>query len=257
MKTAPMRILTIDIETSPILGYVWGLWQQNLMIDRIVEPTRMLSWVAKWYGSDEVIWASEFDHGTETMVREIYELVNEADVVVGFNSIKFDMKHLNREFVQLGLPVPDTYKNIDLLSTVKYNFNFPSNKLDYVAGVLLGEHKAETGGFQLWRDCLEGKKEAWEKMVEYNIQDVIVTENLYTHLRGWIKNHPNHGLYIDDQQAPVCRNCGSENLTNKGGEFTDTNVFRYQRYKCNDCGANMRGRDSVKGGRKKSKQVLI
>lgn len=252
-----MRILTLDIETSPILGYVWGLWQQNLMIDRIVEPTRMLSWAAKWAGDDEIIWASEYDHGTEVMVQEVYDLVCKADVVVGFNSKKFDMKHLNREFIQRGLVRPDSYKDIDLLNVVKANFSFPSNKLDYVAGVLLGRHKLEHAGFSLWKDCLAGDKDAWETMVEYNIEDVGITEELYFFLRGWITNHPNHGLYIDDQENPVCRNCGSENLKSKGGEFTDTNVFRYQRYKCNDCGANMRGRDSLKGGRKKSKQVLI
>lgn len=252
-----MKILTLDIETSPHAGYFWGIWQQNIGLNMLGEPTRMLSWAAKWYGSDEVLFANEHSHTREEMVLAVYELVNEADAVVGYNSVQFDMKHLNREFIEQGLVPPTPYKNIDLLTVVKKNFRFPSNKLDYVAGVLLNRHKLSHAGFQLWLDCMAGKAKAWAKMMDYNIEDVIITEDLYTKLRGWITNHPNHGLYVEDQENPVCRNCGSTHIHSKGGEYTDTNVFRYHRYKCQNCGANLRGRNSVKGSRKKSKQVLI
>lgn len=240
-----MKILTLDIETSPIVGYVWGLWQQNLMIDRIIEPTRMLTWAAKWEGEDYVYLGSESFQSHEDMVLEIYDLVNEADAIVGFNSQSFDMKHLNREFVELGLDIPTKYKNIDLLRVVKTNFKFPSNKLDYVAGVLLGEHKAETGGFSLWARCLAGDKEAWATMEAYNIEDVLLTERLYQRLQGWVPAHPNRALWIEDQSEPVCPNCGSKHVVLKGVE-RPARVNAYHRYKCNDCGANSRGRSIVK-----------
>ena len=252
-----MKILTLDIETAPHHGYFWGIWQQNIGLNMLAGVTRMLSWAAKWYGSDEVLFANENSHGTRDMVLEIYDLVNAADVIVGYNSIQFDMKHLNREFIEQGLMPPTPYKNIDLLAVVKKNFKFPSNKLDYVAGVLLGRHKLKHAGFQLWLDCMDGNKKAWEMMMDYNIEDVLITEELYTHLRGWISGHPNHGLYVVDQDNLVCRNCGSTHINSKGPEFTTTNVFAYQRYKCMDCGANMRGRNSIKGGRKHSPQVVI
>jgi hypothetical protein len=251
-----MRILTLDIETSPIDAYVWGLWQQNIGLHGIKEPTRMLSWSAKWYDEDEVMYASEFEHGQEDMIQAVYELVNEADAIVGWNSKNFDMKHLNREFVEQGLAPPTQYHNIDLLTVVRQNFKFPSNKLDYVAGVLLGEHKLDTGGFGLWVACLKGDPAAWAKMVDYNIEDVLLTERMYDRLKGWIKNHPNWGLYIEDQDAPVCRNCGSEHIHKKGAEYDTTGLFAYKRYKCIDCGANLRGRKNVKGNAKKSPQIL-
>ena len=240
-----MKVLTLDIETSPIKGYVWGLWQQNLMIDRIIEPTRMLTWAAKWEHEDYVYLGSESFQSHEDMVLEIYDLVNEADAIVGFNSQSFDMKHLNREFVELDLPIPTKYKNIDLLRTVKTNFNFPSNKLDYVAGVLLNEHKLDTGGFALWAQCLAGNKEAWKKMEDYNIEDVLLTERLYHKLQGWVPAHPNRALWIADQSNPICPNCGGSHVVLKGVE-RPARVNAYQRYKCNDCGANSRGRSSVK-----------
>ena len=250
-----MKILTLDIETSQIEASVWGIWQQNIPILAIQKPTRMLSWAAKWYGSDEILWAGEKTHGHSDMVHAIYELVDEADVVVGYNSKKFDMKHLNREFILEDLPPPTSYKDIDLLTVVRSNFSFPSNKLDYVAGVLLGRHKMSHAGLQLWIDCELGKKEAWDTMIDYNIEDVDITDELYTKLRGWIKGHPNHGLYVEDQLSPTCRNCGSKHVVTYDS-WAPTNVMGYQRYKCKDCGANLRGRKAVIGG-KLSPGVLV
>jgi len=240
-----MKVLTLDIETSPIQGYVWGLWQQNLQIDRIIEPTRTLCWAAKWEHEDAVYLGSESFQSHEDMILEIYDLVNEADAIVGYNSQSFDMKHLNREFVELELAPPLKYKNIDLLRVVKTMFKFPSNKLDYVAGVLLDEHKMDTGGFSLWERCLAGDKEAWKQMEEYNIEDVLLTERLYHYLQGWVPAHPNRALWIEDQSDPVCPNCGSTHVVRKGVE-RPARVNAYQRYKCVECGANSRGRSIVK-----------
>jgi DNA polymerase elongation subunit (family B) len=251
-----MKILTIDIETSPHDAYAWGLWQQNIGLAMLKSPTRVISWSAKWYDEDEVMWASEYHHGREEMIREAYELVNEADVIVGYNSKAFDMKHLSREFIELDLVPPTPYHDVDLLTVVRKNFKFASNKLDYVAGVLLGEHKLSTGGFGLWAACLKGSKKAWNTLVDYNIADVELTERLYDKLKGWITNHPNHALYVEDQDALICRNCGGSHVVSKGQEYSTTGVFAYQRYKCRDCGANLRGRKNMKGTFKKSPQVL-
>mgnify|MGYP003638327992 CR=1 FL=1 len=247
MSTNPsgMRVLTLDIETSPIKGYVWGLWQQNLQIDRIIDPTRMLCWAAKWEDEDYVYLGSESFQSHEDMVLEIYGLINEADAIVGFNSQSFDMKHLNREFAELGLPPPDKYKNIDLLRVVKTQFKFPSNKLDYVAGVLLGEHKLETGGFALWVECMGGNKEAWKRMENYNIEDVLLTERLYHRLQGWVPAHPNRALWVEDQSKPICPNCGSTKVHSRGIE-RPARLSAYRRYKCVSCGANARGRSTIK-----------
>lgn len=236
-----MKVLILDIETSPIDAYVWHLFGDYLQIDRINSPTRMLSWAAKWEFSDEVLYASEREHSHEDMVLEVYDLVNAADAIVHYNGTQFDMKHLNREFVELGLAPPEKYKNIDLMRVIKSQFKFPSNKLDYVAGVLLGEHKMETGGFGLWRRVLEGDPTAWKLMEDYNIEDCLLTERLYHRVQGWIPGHPNRALWIEDQESPICPNCGSRHVVKKGVE-RPARVNAYQRYKCSDCGANSRGR---------------
>jgi len=244
-----MKILTIDIETAPNLVYVWGLWNQNVSIESIVEPTYMLSWAAKWHGKKKIYYRDCF---AKDFLTKIYDMIEEADAIITWNGISFDMKHLNREFVTAGMGPPFIAKDIDLLRTVRTQFKFPSNKLDYCAKVLLDEQKDDVE-YRLWLDCMNGVKAAWNKMRKYNKRDVELTERMYDRLLPWIKNHPNHGLYVKDQENPICRACGSSNLWQKGWQAT--NVRGYLRYKCTDCGWNGRGRHMMKGG-KKSPQVL-
>jgi len=247
-----MRILTLDIETSPNLGYFWGLFNQFIPIDFIVEPTYMMSWSAKWLGKKKVYYKSCKDDG---FLQDIWDMIDKADAVVHYNGTSFDMKHLNREFVEADMLPPLTPKNIDLLKTVKERFKFPSNKLDYVSGRLLGVKKLEHQGLDLWLGCLRDEEAWWNVMKKYNKQDVRITEMLYLKIRGWIKGHPNHGLYVDDQEAPMCRACGSENVGTRG--WQRLNVQSYMRYRCADCGWQGRGRKRMQGGIKKAKQVLV
>ena len=248
-----MKVLTLDIETAPMEAYVWHMYGDFVSLDKLNAPTRMLSWAAKWENVDEVVYASERTHTRRDMVLDIWDLVDEADAIVHFNGTSFDMKHLNREFVEQELDPPSNYKNIDLLTAVKRRFKFPSNKLDYVAGVLLGEHKIDTGGFDLWRRVLDGEKAAWMEMEAYNCRDVELTERLYHRIQGWIVGHPNRALWVEDQENPHCPNCGSSSIVKRGIE-RPARVNAYQRYKCNSCGANSRGREVV---RKAGKGVLM
>lgn len=244
-----MKILTLDIETAPNLVYTWGLWNQNVPIKFIVKPTYMLSWAAKWVGKKHVEYRDVRD---KDFLTAVWNLIDEADAIITYNGVSFDMKHLNREFVEAGIAPPFPAQQIDLLSTVRRRFKYPSNKLDYVAGVLLDEHKVETT-IDLWFGCMNGVKKSWNLMKRYNKQDVVLTEKVYQRIKPWILGHPNHGLYVKNQEDPVCRSCGSDDVIAKG--WQPTSVSGYQRYRCNNCGVPLRGRYAIKGG-KKATQVL-
>lgn len=229
-----MRILTIDIENSPNLAYCWGLFKQNISIGQIEQPGQTISFAARWLGEKKVHFYSDFHDGHEVMVQAAWDLLNEADAVIGFNSQMFDMVHLNREFILAGLTPPSPYKNIDLYLVVRKQFKFTSNKLDYVAQQLgLGSKTSHTG-FSLWLDCMAGDEKAWTLMRKYNIQDTLLTEKLYLKLLPWIPNHPAIGLYDDTGSAVSCPNCGSKNLEKRG--FAYTAVSTFQRFVCRGCG---------------------
>lgn len=180
-----MKILMLDIETTPMKVYTWGLWDQNITIDQIIEPTEMLCFGARWLGSKKVIFKSVHHDGKQAMLEELHKLMDEADVLVGWNSAAFDHKHINREFLENGFMPPSPVKDLDLMSITKANFQFPSNKLDYVAQALGVGAKVKHSGFSLWLRCMEGDDKAWKEMKKYQVQDVNLLIDLYYELLPW------------------------------------------------------------------------
>lgn len=230
-----MKLLSIDIETTPNLAHVWGLWQQNVGLNQLLRPTEMMCFAAKWYGEPKIKFYSTFHDGPSAMVHEAHALLSEADVVMHFNGKRFDVPHLNREFLELGLNPPAPYKQIDLLQVARKQFKFPSNKLAYVSKVLGLEGKTQHEGHELWIKCMAGDEKAWRKMRVYNKQDVRLLEQMYDILQPWIPGHPNAGLFLDgSQDKDMCPACGGTNLLPQG--FAITSTSRFQRWQCADCG---------------------
>jgi DNA polymerase elongation subunit (family B) len=247
-----LKILLLDIETSPNVAHVWGLWQQNVGINQIMASGYTLCWAAKWLDSEEILFDSIYHSRPKTMVKGIHSLLDEADAVVHYNGTKFDIPTLNKEFLLHNLPPPAPYKQIDLLRTARRQFRFPSNKLDYIAQTLgLGE-KTHHKGHELWVECMAKLPEAWDTMQEYNINDVILLEKVYYKLLPWIKGHANHSLH--DVVGTVCPNCGGVHYQRRGIAYTIGGS--YQRYQCKDCGTWFRDTKSL-GKKPAAKHVNI
>lgn len=238
----------MDLEVAPTLATVWGLWNVNVGINQIVGNSYVLSWAAKWYGTDEVEYSSLHMTSHKNMITELYKLVNEADVVIGYNLDSFDMKIFNKEVLLLGLSVPTPYKTVDLLKVVRKRFRFTSNKLDYVAQQLKLGKKTKHQGHELWLSCMnkgaEDYHQAWAIMEEYNCNDVVLTEKLYDAVKGWIPNHPSHSAFQNDH---VCPNCGGKHLQKRGTALTTS--LTYQRWQCGDCGSWSRSKVAQKADR--------
>lgn len=183
---------------------------------------------------------SQRDMSNKKMLQNIHKLLDEADVVIGYNLDSFDLKILNKEFALQGWAAPAPYKTIDLLKVVKKRFRFTSNKLDYVAQQFKLGKKTKHAGHELWLSCMNKKAvdyhEAWDKMEEYNVQDVVLTEALYERVKGWIHNAPSHSAH---ENAHVCPNCGGVHVQKRGTYLAAS--LRYQRFQCNTCGAWSRG----------------
>lgn len=236
-----MRVLLVDIETSPNLGYVWSLWQQNVGLNQLVATTDMMCFAAKWLGEPGTMFWSEHQDGRQQMVSSAHALLDAADVVMHFNGKSFDVPHLNREFVTAGMAPPSPFKQIDLLLAVRKNFRFPSNKLQYVSTALGLEGKVEHEGFDLWTKCMAGDAAAWARMETYNRRDVELLEELYERLLPWLPSLPNRGLYGDNG----CPACGSTDL--RGNGYSYTNVSKFRQYRCGGCGSFFREAKRVTG----------
>lgn len=233
------KILAIDIETAPAIAFVWGLWKQNVGLNQIVEDPRVLCFAAKWIGQDGVMFYSEHHDGHLNMVKKAHELMDEADILLHYNGTSFDVPHLQREFLEAGMPPTSGFQEIDLLKTCRKQFRFPSNKLQYVSEHIGLEGKIQNEGFTLWSGCLDGNEKSWEKMKEYNIQDVHLLEEAYEILQPWIPRHPNLTLISGESDERTCPRCTAPNaLIKRGFHYTGASVF--QRYQCKKCGGYSR-----------------
>ena len=244
MKPRTPRILFVDIETAPTLAYVWGLFKENVSIDKIVHSGYVLCWSAKWLGEDTIMFDSIMKSRPKAMCQRVHKLLCQADIVIHYNGSSFDIPTLNKEFVQLDMLPPAPYKQVDLLLAVRKAFRFTSNKLDYVSKQLGLGTKLRHPGFQMWVDCMAKDPKAWEVMEKYNRQDTALLETLYRRLLPWIQGHPNVSNIVDES---VCPNCGSAKIQRRG--IARTQVMQYARYQCQDCGTWFRSCHSVKAQR--------
>lgn len=236
-----MKVLTLDLELTPNTAHIWQLWgNQNVGVSQLLESQELLCAAFKWHGEDQIhfVRGPKYDNYTLPIKDKgyvaglafLHESLDEADAVVTWNGDKFDIPHLNREFLENGFSKPKPFESIDLLKTSRKVFNFPSNKLDYVATRLLGAGKTPHTGHQLWVDCMRGDAPAWELMEKYNKRDVWTTEKIYDKMLPWIIKYPNLRLY---DQHEGCPRCGSDHLQKRG--FKTTSVSKFQQYQCKSC----------------------
>lgn len=231
----PLAILVFDIETLPILAYVWGAWQQDLNVDGIVKDWCILSWSAKWLGDDKVISdilssQEAIERDDSRLVKSFWKLLDRADVVITHNGREFDIKRVNTRFMYNGLTPPSSYKNIDTLVAARSVFGMTMNKLDYISKYLELDRKIHTD-FALWIKCDNGNKKALRKMRDYNMQDVKMLEDVYLRIRGWIPNHPNIANIKTLDACPVCLGAYKQ----IGKYYTQKKSFA--EYRCMSCGA--------------------
>jgi DNA polymerase elongation subunit (family B) len=227
---------------------VWQKYQQDV-IDYKSE-WYILCFSAKWLGSSKIIKSklNDFElfnkdkENDSEVVKKIWAIFDEADIIVAHNGDEFDIKKANARFLFHGLNPPSPFKTIDTKKVAKRYFNFNSNKLDDLGRYLKLGRKREHEGFKLWLKCMNGERSAWNRMLKYNIQDILLLEKLYKKFLSWITNHPNYGLY--QQKDFACPNCGSRHLQKRGYNYTQ--VSRFQRWQCNDCHAWSQSRCSEK-----------
>ena len=238
------KVLFYDIETAPNLAYVWGQYDQN-----VVEQYRewyMMCFGYKWEGqkTTKVVALPDFDlYATEPendrkVAQALWDLFDEADIVIAHNGDRFDMRKANARFIAHHMTPPTPVQQVDTLKVARKYFMFNSNRLGD-----LGEHlglgkKEATGGFGLWKGCMMGDEKSWRIMKKYAKQDVDLLSMVYHKLRPWMTNHPNRALF--DNSPDGCPTCGHLDLMSRGYKYTKT--AKYRQYQCKACGAYCRKR---------------
>lgn len=248
------KMLFLDIETAPLRAFVWSLWQHGVALNQVDTDWFILSYCAKWGHSDDVYYddmrgivATEDD---THLLKDMWDLLDEADFVVTQNGRKFDVKKINARLIMRGFTRPSTFRQIDTLETAKRLFGFTSRKLEYMTDKLCKKHKKlkhkKFPGQELWNECLKDNPEAWEEMKEYNTVDVLSLQELYEIFVAWDNTLPNFDLYYE----------GLVDMSDWVEDgFHYTNLGKYQRYRHRVTGQQRRSRVNLLS-REKRQQLL-
>lgn len=242
LKHKELSVILLDIETSPLVGYSWQTYDTNVL--KVIEPSKIISIAWKQLGAKETSCKCIADYrgyksgvvNDEALIREIWDVLDKADIVIAHHGVAFDFKKLNARFVFYGLNSPSHYQVVDTKKEASKHFKFDSNSLNNLGSYLNVGQKINNGGFELWVECMGGDKKAWERMKSYNIQDVILLEQVYLKLRPFMSTHPDMNLMLGENIGQLaCGSCLSLNLTKRG--FALTKIGSKQRYQCSDCGS--------------------
>ncbi len=248
-----MYILSIDVENTPNMAYIWDLFHNDYVSNEmLVQAKRIFCFAGQWLGEDiptgytsEPVFYSDFHDGHGAMVESMHYLLNVADVAVYYNGDRFDRPLCNREMWHEHFTPPSPYKRVDLYKVIRAEFGFPSGKLDYVSQEMGIGQKVQHEGFDLWRKCMAQDPDAWAKMMEYNIGDVVLTGKLFYEMLPWIPGLPSFGAM---NGLDVCPGCGNPSLTKEGFAYTRTG--KYQRFSCHQCGTWSRDTHRMDGTRR-------
>lgn len=230
------RHLFLDIETSPLTMASWGIYQENAIWHT---KGQILMCGYMWEGDKKPRILSQRKWGLkpskkheEQLMWQIYSLMDEADIITGYNAKNFDIKEINGRFLEYKIPVPDGYHILDPLRMLKVVARFPSHKMGDVVEYLKIGHKLDTGGAYLWKRVIDGNEDAWKRMEEYCKEDVRLCREVYLRLRGLDKSSFNYDFYT--RVGLACKKCGSTQLKARGYKYLRSGARKD--YLCKICG---------------------
>ena len=258
------RVLTLDIENLPLEVWNWSLFQDSTSVDMVKTDCTILSVAWQWglhskQGPEYIEVPHSDIRNDYAILVKLRDLLDQADIVIGHNVRRFDIRKLRARKVQVGLPPFREPQVADTLEMAKAVGMFTSNKLEYLSAKLTSVPKytqRKYSGFLLWRAVLEGDPGVWPDLKKYNKIDVRATVEVFKALRPWAPRMPNFGLfYKDDEPIRRCPRCGSPNLKATGQTAGQSRIGEYTQYKCGNCEGFSRTR-TTENSTKQRKMLL-
>ncbi|NBO22291.1 hypothetical protein EBU94_02970 [bacterium] len=117
------KVLFVDIETKPLKVWTWGTFDQNIPLNMIIEDWSVLSWSAKWANSpeSEVMYMDNRKKkgnallNDKELLKPLWKLLDEADIVIAQNGDRFDIPKLYARFIENKMKCQSEFQTIDTL----------------------------------------------------------------------------------------------------------------------------------------------
>lgn len=257
-------IKIVDVETAPEIVYSFRRFKAFISPEQVIKRGYLLSYSSADLYTGEVVGRNltsyplfDIDHTDDwELCLELWNVLDEADIIVAHNGYKFDRAYINQRFAYHGMQPPSHYVVVDTLKAAKKQFALPSNALKEMCLYFETESfKLDNEGFPLWKACCEGDRDAFGRMQTYNDGDVVSLRDLYIKILAWIPQHPNLSAYYEDENRR-CPRCGKDHLEVVPGKFYNTAVSTFQVLRCTSCSSLSRGRVNLRSKEKRANTVI-
>jgi len=196
------KVMVYDIETSLVRIEHWGTGKTYINHSQLSAgregETRIISIAWKYVGEDEVFALAWDDGCDKEMMTEFMAYYNRCDMVIGQNNNSFDNKLVATRAAKHGLFLNRFVKSFDIYRKVKSVFKMQSYSMAYMAKFFGLTLKQSHEGIRMWKMIQYGnpeeKAEYLQKMVDYNIGDIVTTEELYMKLRPYLNTVRHEGV---------------------------------------------------------------
>lgn len=233
------QILFLDTENAPCITASWGIHDQKISEQDIIQDWFFLSAQWSWNDSKQINVVSILDDKSRfkkcfwddrKVVETIADVMREADIIVGHNIKGHDLPKLKAKIAEYGLKPFNAPLIVDTLQWAR-EFGFTSRKLAYLCKKLsLTEKLTHSKG--AFVKTAVGDAVAIKEIVDYGKGDIEPLRKLYYRLRPYASNHPNMNHWRG-KNVDCCPRCSSTNFKADGYRYTA--VGRVPRNECLDC----------------------
>lgn len=228
-KKAIEKGLTVchaDIETSPELLYAYALRKADVQHNQIIVPYQVTS-IGWMFEDEEDVHVRGWDDSRDKdgsfdilkpnrdieLLKTTVPILNEADILIGQNSINFDEKKLRWRLNLFKLSNLEQLISIDILQQSYRVFSPTSHKLDF-------RSKAYGYGGKMHQDmndCIRvamGDKKAQKNRMIYNAKDVKDARKVFWRELDYYQLPQSVlktlKMYVDTEECTFCIKCAAK-----------------------------------------------
>lgn len=246
------NVLVFDIEISLALYKAYPQKKPQYLGSRqLIQDQFFICAAWQWEGAKKINSVSLLDdmprfekdyRDDYHVVKTLYDVISEADMIVGHNIQAFDWKKLLAKAMLYDLGAIPEKKYFDTLKMAR-KAGFSYNDLGFLAKKFGFENKADHAS-DMWDRCLVGDPTAIREAVTYCKKDVPPAMSLYQRFRPYFPTQINHNLFRGDG-VECCPVCGSTEFIQYGHRYTSTG--KTKTYKCSSCGKRFTDGKRIKG----------
>jgi DNA polymerase elongation subunit (family B) len=239
------KVLILDYEVSEVVATTYDVYRGPSR--RILKNPQIIAVAWKFRGESKIHSRILPDYkgykvglmnlDDRKLCEEVYDVMKEADVIVGHNIKKFDLTVARTRFFEHGFKPTKEWGVEDTLQILWSQFKLPRNTLDEACKFVGIKGKGKQRHSDFVDGCYDGEMKDWKGMQKYNINDVEITEAFYEKIGPWNPRGVNYNLYA--RQGNACPFCGMNKALRNGARWNKTNLR--QRYECQSCGKGWTG----------------